>query len=146
MTSPTNYYDDEKHRSKLREIRRAKKLLPRKPLKQGADAEYHRKKSQEWYEHNKAVQLKHSKITRRRRREWFREQYTSCEQCGIEDNRVLEWHHRDPSQKRFELSHGLSRYGKAALLEEIEKCMCICANCHRILHAEMEDVKYLNGE
>ena len=74
MTSPTNYYDDEKHRSKLREIRRAKKLLPRKPLKQGADAEYHRKKSQEWYEHNKAVQLKHSKITRHRRREWFREQ------------------------------------------------------------------------
>ena len=60
-----------------------------------------------------------------------------CIRCGETDPRVLDFHHRDPSQKVM----GVSRMVYVAvteemLLEEIQKCDVLCANCHRIVHAE----------
>jgi hypothetical protein len=61
----------------------------------------------------------------------------ACTRCGIADWRVLEWHHVDPSQKRFNLNMAWKKHvGKEAIFEEMAKCELICANCHRILHWE----------
>ena len=58
----------------------------------------------------------------------------SCQQCGIDNPDVLEWHHQDPNQKDNSISNMIGRYSVAAILSEIQKCICLCANCHRILH------------
>jgi len=60
-----------------------------------------------------------------------------CTRCGytpsseIEYN-VLEFHHVDPSAKLFNVGTSLSRSMESLLLEA-DKCMLLCANCHRII-------------
>ncbi|NIQ80986.1 MAG: hypothetical protein GTN93_23400, partial [Anaerolineae bacterium] len=57
-----------------------------------------------------------------------------CELCGYRKcAAALEFHHLDPASK--ELHIGL-RYNcsNARLKAEIDKCMVVCANCHRELH------------
>lgn len=66
----------------------------------------------------------------------------SCERCGY--NRypeVLEWHHDNDDEKKFNPSDRLSSGTiKAWLeyLEEIAKCSLFCANCHREVHIELK--------
>ena len=54
-----------------------------------------------------------------------------CEICGYDRHiGALQFHHRDPSQKRFGLSRqGVTRSLNAAR-EEAQKCILLCANCH----------------
>lgn len=55
----------------------------------------------------------------------------SCQDCGNDDFRVLEFHHR--GDKKFNVGDSV-RLGlaKAKILAEIAKCDILCANCHRI--------------
>lgn len=59
-----------------------------------------------------------------------------CAHCGEEKIYLLEFHHLDPSQKENTLSqisgNNLSDIGKYFL--EIQKCILLCANCHREFH------------
>lgn len=59
-----------------------------------------------------------------------------CEVCGGDyPPVVLDYHHRDPSKKKFGIGDGAGRSTPiTAILEEIDKCMLVCANCHRLLH------------
>ncbi len=60
-----------------------------------------------------------------------------CVRCQIKDPRVLEFHHLDSSKKEFNIAdYYYSHYSFDKLEIEIAKCLIICANCHRILHAE----------
>lgn len=62
---------------------------------------------------------------------------TGCLRCKIKDPRVLEFHHLDTSKKDFNIAdYYYSHYSFEKLEQEIAKCVIICANCHRILHAE----------
>lgn len=54
-----------------------------------------------------------------------------CELCGYNANPVaLDFDHRDPSLKRLKIAG--STASPERLLEEMEKCRVLCANCHRI--------------
>jgi hypothetical protein len=54
-----------------------------------------------------------------------------CTLCGYDRHLgALEFHHRDPSEKRFSLSvRGVTR-SIESLREEARKCVLLCANCH----------------
>lgn len=55
-----------------------------------------------------------------------------CIDCGESDPIVLDFDHRDASQKKHNVSRmWRSRYSWGKILEEIEKCDIRCANCHR---------------
>ena len=56
-----------------------------------------------------------------------------CITCGESDFRVLQFHHRDPMKKKFNISssHGWST---ELFQQELEKCDILCANCHWRLH------------
>jgi hypothetical protein len=56
-----------------------------------------------------------------------------CSICGLKDYRVLDFHHEN--DKEFNIAAPEGRSFKN-ILEEIQKCSAICANCHRILHYE----------
>lgn len=58
-----------------------------------------------------------------------------CEHCGYDKYRgALEFHHRDPMQKD---PAGLRKYNRTKLFAELDKCVLLCANCHREEHARL---------
>jgi hypothetical protein len=60
-----------------------------------------------------------------------------CCRCPENDPVCLDFHHLDPTEKDINPSkmveHGWSW---ERMLREIYKCVVMCANCHRKLHAE----------
>jgi hypothetical protein len=60
-----------------------------------------------------------------------------CVRCGFSHPAAIQFHHRDPQQKDVNLSVAARKgWGKERLMEELEKCDPLCANCHFILHWE----------
>jgi len=68
-----------------------------------------------------------------------------CEKCGFSHPAALDFHHENPKEKEREVSHYVrnDQYKKA--MEEVEKCIVLCSNCHRIYHYE-ENKKYTLNE
>lgn len=63
----------------------------------------------------------------------------ACERCGENDHRCLEFHHRNPDDKLFEVSSKAGKgYGVETILKEIAKCDVVCANCHRKLTYDIQ--------
>ena len=52
--------------------------------------------------------------------------YDKCEQA-------LEFHHKEPSEKDFHISGAHCRSWESIKIE-LEKCIILCANCHRETH------------
>lgn len=80
----------------------------------------------------KAVSERRKKL-RRLAREYKGDKCAICGYSRCED--ALDFHHIDPSKKDFGLSlKGLTRSWEKIKIE-IEKCVLLCANCHREVHA-----------
>lgn len=98
-----------------------------------------------WYEDNKRKpeyrkRLREFDDNRRKQLiEWFCEyrKTLSCAKCGFAHPAALDFHHRNPEEKLYEVSvmPGKS-ISKDKILAEIAKCDVLCANCHRIFHYE----------
>lgn len=60
-----------------------------------------------------------------------------CQSCGYDRcDSALEFHHRNPAEKDFSLSHvGTANFEK--IKAELEKCDLMCVNCHREVHAQV---------
>lgn len=57
-----------------------------------------------------------------------------CQICGYNKcTSALEFHHLDPTQKDFTISGGTKSFN--TLKPEVDKCILVCANCHREIHA-----------
>jgi 5-methylcytosine-specific restriction endonuclease McrA len=59
-----------------------------------------------------------------------------CCDCGYKKNiSALEFHHTNPENKSFGIDlRKCSNLQWDKLVEEVEKCILICANCHRERH------------
>lgn len=58
-----------------------------------------------------------------------------CAKCGDDRGYVLDFHHIDASEKNGEISRMISNnYKLNTVYDEIKKCICLCANCHREFH------------
>lgn len=80
----------------------------------------------------------------RKRKDAFielKKQY-KCINCGENDESCLDFHHLNPKEKDFELAvgHGFS---KARIEAELAKCVPLCSNCHRKVHAGKIDINAL---
>lgn len=63
------------------------------------------------------------------------EEYKSkliCSKCGENRWWLLDFHHTNPSEKDCEVTKLIDAPNK--LKKELEKCIVLCANCHRHLH------------
>lgn len=59
---------------------------------------------------------------------------SKCSDCGgVFPPCCYDFHHIDPSTKSFEIAPRLDGNFET-ILKEAEKCIMICANCHRIRH------------
>lgn len=62
-----------------------------------------------------------------------------CEGCGGKfPPYCMDFHHIDPTTKEFNIGTNASVIGLQRLLDEIDKCAILCANCHRITRYEKE--------
>ncbi len=60
-----------------------------------------------------------------------------CTVCGYDRCvQAMDFHHVDPSTKRFGIGGNLSS-SKAKLTAELNKCILLCSNCHREFHEGM---------
>ena len=57
-----------------------------------------------------------------------------CQKCGIDDYRVLTFHHVNPKEKLFLVSAQCACRKLQSILDEISKCNVLCKNCHEIEH------------
>lgn len=60
---------------------------------------------------------------------------SSCMDCGYTNPIALEFDHRDPTTKLFNIADGYLR-SKEELILEVSKCDIVCANCHRLRTAK----------
>jgi hypothetical protein len=57
-----------------------------------------------------------------------------CEDCGIIDiPDVFDFHHLDETKKDFSIAKTSKKFD--TIKEELDKCVLLCANCHRKRHA-----------
>lgn len=62
---------------------------------------------------------------------WDYKEERGCSQCSEKDPRCLDFHHRNPEEKSYNISHGLSnKLSLETLMIEISKCDLLCRNCH----------------
>lgn len=54
-----------------------------------------------------------------------------CVDCKVKyPSWIMQFDHRNPSEKITEVGRIVERYNRKAVLEEIAKCDIVCANCH----------------
>jgi hypothetical protein len=69
------------------------------------------------------------------RKEWRAYKATLyCTKCGFNHSAALDFHHVDPSTKTDSVNKLVTDGRYKAALEEVKKCVVLCANCHRIHH------------
>ena len=69
-----------------------------------------------------------------------------CEICGYDKCvEALEFHHINPDEKDF----GIGQKGYTRSFErnkaEVDKCILVCANCHREIHSGLIDINKILG-
>lgn len=57
-----------------------------------------------------------------------------CSKCNNNNIRILQFHHKDPKQKDFNISNFYNNKDINILRKEISKCILLCPNCHAELH------------
>jgi len=94
-----------------------------------------------YYQRNREQLLKNQAEKNKRfaekRRKWLVEykKTLKCVRCEESHPATLTFHHKDGSEKSFEIGNALKLgIGLKRLLAEIEKCEVLCANCHAKEH------------
>lgn len=63
-----------------------------------------------------------------------------CERCGYNNYLgALDFHHINPNEKDFTI--GNRNFKLKECVEEIKKCVLLCSNCHREIHAGIWNIR-----
>lgn len=100
-------------------------------------SEYHKAYMKKWYEKNKQKHLKYIRNNETNKKKWLDEIKSNfkCSRCQENHIACLDFHHIDPKSKEIGIAIALQKnWSKERILEEINKCIVLCSNCHRKLH------------
>lgn len=89
-----------------------------------------------WRKKNKDIEYKRYVKYRNKRATFItsiKEQH-GCLYCDETLGCVLTFHHLNPSEKEYDVSV-LRAHSMEKIKTEIEKCIVVCFNCHRKIHA-----------
>jgi hypothetical protein len=94
--------------------------------------------SRKFYEAYRERQIvANTKYRRGKKGEWDDYKATlKCTKCGFNHHAALDFHHEDPSTKEGDVNRYVSNGQFKRAYKEIEKCIVLCANCHRVYHFE----------
>ena len=72
---------------------------------------------------------------------WLQQYGGKCQHCGSEVNEnnyvIFDFHHTNPSEKENN-PNNIYRYGREIVKKELDKCIVLCANCHRLEHHRLK--------
>lgn len=109
------------------------------------DKEKRREYQKQYFQKNKERHNQETQARRVARVNWLFEikKTYKCELCGESHPACLEFHHRNPEDKRGEVCQMASEaLSEESILNEIAKCNIWCSNCHQKFHWEE---RQLNG-
>jgi hypothetical protein len=86
-------------------------------------------KKQKAKEATRRFQERNTKIFK----EWKDKQH--CLFCKEDTPCVLDFHHLDPKEKDYQIGSMAPNLSWKSLKRELDKCVILCSNCHRKLHA-----------
>lgn len=103
------------------------------------DPKQQKKSQNRYYLANKEAVREATRERRRINRAYIRElkEESTCAQCPEDHPACLDFHHlgdKDNTIARASVDWGLKR-----LKAEVAKCVIVCSNCHRKIHAEDTD-------
>jgi hypothetical protein len=105
--------------------------------------ERHKEYSKAHYERNKAAVIAKARVQRisfaKRWKEFKAQQ--SCINCGFSHPAAIDFHHVKKHPSNRKLFRLLQNRSFAKALEEVKKCVPLCANCHRVHHYEEHQTK-----
>jgi hypothetical protein len=116
------------------------------PYKSAAQRAY----SKAYYEKNKDARKAFARARHAAGRKYIAEiKSNPCSMCGRHFiPSAMDFHHIDPNTKANKDNKTNSainaRWSIQRIDAEIEKCILVCANCHRLLHASVEEVLEFN--
>jgi len=88
------------------------------------------------YQENKEFYINKQQKRRKEIKEFIDSFKTECDACYEYDKACLDFHHLDGADKDAAVSQALvNKWGNKRIITEIEKCVVLCSNCHRKLHA-----------
>lgn len=89
------------------------------------------------YVNNKIKYADKAKIWKSSFKLWWKEykQQFFCKFCGESESVCIDFHHLEAHLKEDNISKYVVNKSKIKLLEELKKCIPVCANCHRKIHA-----------
>lgn len=65
-----------------------------------------------------------------------------CQVCGYNKCfSALDFHHKNKNEKKFLISGNGLEKSKFKLIEEANKCILVCSNCHREIHQNLINIK-----
>ena len=97
------------------------------------DKDYHKQKSKEHYQKYKGKYNKRNQEQKARSRALIVEaKADGCSICEESEPACLDFHHLGDKDMPVSQMKGMS---DVRILEEIAKCVLLCANCHRKVHA-----------
>jgi hypothetical protein len=71
-----------------------------------------------------------------RNKQFVLEYTTPCINCGEADPVVIDFHHLNAAEKEDGISKLIWNNSSLEKIKtEIDKCVCLCSNCHRRVHA-----------
>jgi hypothetical protein len=103
---------------------------------------YSNSQKQKEYQHqhyidNKSIYYHRMMERRRSVRNWVREYKAKlgCSECEERHPACLQFHHLDSQTKLRKVADGVRMgWSLPKLIQEIDKCIVLCANCHAKLH------------
>lgn len=100
------------------------------------------------YRANKVKWLRRSRKRRNELKEWFNAEIMSglsCTRCGESHSACLDFHHKEPTVKSFSIRDMVNQLrNRDWIVEEIQKCIILCSNCHRKLHHDVRKAMGVN--
>ena len=97
--------------------------------------EYHKQKSKEHYQKYKDKYNERNTNQRTRTKNLLDEaRSVGCKCCEETTIACLDFHHLDKNKKDLNVSK-MRGYNDKKVLAEIAKCVVLCSNCHRKVHA-----------
>lgn len=96
-----------------------------------------------WYQQNKKRVMLCTLSRRKRLSEqvMIQKQYLTCCFCGEDNSICLDFHHTDSTKKEYNVSDMIAAgKGWKSIQQEIDKCICVCSNCHRKIHGNFISV------
>ena len=99
--------------------------------------------SKTYYEKNKKDLIQKINAKKKAHRTWFVnfKKQLACVTCGYNHSAALDFHHVEQKKSNKKVHELVSDgHTKKRILAEIDKCVVLCANCHRIHHHDERQI------